>query len=574
MSKLKGQYIKVENNCYKLVDHLKDGGNGSVWRATCNEVNYAIKFLNQKSKEKTQRFLKELFFCKKADHENLIKICDNGEYKGKQFYVMPFYKNTIADIISKETHYSNYFNYILQICEGISFIHSEGVIHRDIKPENILTDGNNVVLADLGIAHFEDSIITRENDLLANRPYAAPEQKKKGLSKAITKAVDVYALGCIINELFTKDNPAGTNFTLIADIYPWLSNLDILVERCMRQNPVERLGIDEIILELKLIQGESEEKLKEIRIFMGEDFEREKIELDSSILADILNRASEDILVAKYIFENKTKEETAKYNLNYNCDVHYKVNKYLKRLCFDNLLYKQCEMKFNYESIVYENGSNYRSLNLDFENDLEIYKELKSQMKKHGNIKGKTLKLFSSCCDYHCNEILASIAEIKKMIDDLDDAPILYITTKLMNILHENFIEIKDINIENHILINWELTINDFENLNIDFDTSLLRLNRMNNNEIEILKKFKERWGAIYSTSYNGYVIKFQDEESYNNFKNYSLKISKPYYIFEGDVLDLIKVERSYDGVIELKLLDSFEITNVLAKILGLRKDY
>lgn len=45
MAKLKGKEIKANTNVYRVLEHLADGGNGSVWRAECKNEYYAIKFL-------------------------------------------------------------------------------------------------------------------------------------------------------------------------------------------------------------------------------------------------------------------------------------------------------------------------------------------------------------------------------------------------------------------------------------------------------------------------------------------------------------------------------------------------
>ena len=90
----------------------------------------------------------------------------------------------------------------------------------------------------------------------------------------------------------------------------------------------------------------------------------------------------------------------------------------------------------------------------------------------------------------------------------------------------------------------------------------------------KILKKFVEEYNPVITRKNEGFVVRFKDKKSYTDFKNYALKLSKPYYIFEGDVLDLIRIEKEYEGIIELKLWDLFEVKNVLAKILGFRKDY
>lgn len=66
----------------------------------------------------------------------------------------------------------------------------------------------------------------------------------------------------------------------------------------------------------------------------------------------------------------------------------------------------------------------------------------------------------------------------------------------------------------------------------------------------------------------------FKNVEKYYQFKNDAISLSKPYYIFAGDVLDIIRIKREYNGIIELNELDSFDVKNVLAKILGFRTDY
>ena len=565
-SKLKGKEIVGKENVYKMLDHLADGGNGNVWKAKCNNEIVAIKLLGRKEMEdhkKVARFNQEIKFSKKHTHKNIIRVYDSGEFDDRLFYVMPLYDKTLRDIIQGEISISQIFNYILQICEGINFIHNKGVIHRDIKPENILLGGEEVVIADLGIAHFENFDITEKGELLANRVYAAPEQKKKGLSKEISKSVDIYALGCIINELFTKENPLGTNFMKIADKYPGLNKLDNLVDRCMRQNPDERPSIDEVILEISLIKGEHNKSITEIKDWLGLDYELEEPCLDPIKFDELLDIASEDILIAKYIFENVNGDDLDKYNINYNCHIHYKIDEELQKKYFNSLLEISCKSKFNYES--YEYGKSiHKTLDLNLKGDKKIYDDFYKIMEQYGEVDGKILKLFVSCYNYHCKEILDQCKIIIEEVNNLLDAPILYIVKKLKNIISS------DIKVENHIQINYEATKYDHSPSNI----RELKSNLENKDEIEILNKFKEKYNIIYRKKDSKYSVLFSDYKKYLEFKEFAIDLARPHFIFEGDVLDIIKIKRSYDGIVELYDLDSFEVRNILAKILGFRKDY
>lgn len=370
----KGVIIKIKEKEYKLIEKIGEGGSSYVWRVECNNKKYAIKFLKEFSEEKITRFSKEIEFCEDTLHENIVKILDTGKFKNKHYYVMPYYSKTLRAIINDDNiKYSEILKYIEKLCEAIKYIHDKNIIHRDIKLENILIEGDKLVLADFGIAHFNDSTLTKKGDLLANRNYLAPEEKIKNNSKKIDNAADIYALGVIINECFTKQNPAVFQFKCIADVYPVLEPLDKLVYSMMKQNANERPKINEIILELKLKIGEMVNLLEGIKENNEPLYD---IEINENIIEKILNRASEDILIAKYIFENKSDLELEKYNHNYHMDICYDVDEFVSNLYFQELLYAMCKHEFDYESQAYKNGSKY--VPLDLENNKKILNYMKN----------------------------------------------------------------------------------------------------------------------------------------------------------------------------------------------------
>lgn len=567
----KGMKLVLDNKEYIVLEDSASGGNGDIRfvKSIIDGQEYAIKFLKETENNKDKRFANEIEFSKTCNHPNIIKVYGSGEYEGKLYYIMKRYPNTLEDFIKNSNDISAYFNVLIQLGNAIKYVHNAEIIHRDIKPENVFIDEEqNVVLADFGIAHFIDSTITKPNNLMANRNYAAPEQKVKNNSNKVSSACDIYAFGLIINELFTKQKPDGFGFIPVSDMYPFLYPIDKLINQCIAQNPAERPKIDEVLMELTLLKGQLKDDLEEIKESISTDNKKglSDIEFDK-----IVNTASEDLLSAKYLLKNKSLDELEKYNTNYHSNISYTINEELKSMLFQKFFLKYCIRKFNYESNVYSKGKVYHSLDLNNGDDHNRYKKLMNILDKYKvpddyrYITNSILKNFSSCCDYHCDELLHDVSNVEKIILEIDNSPLIYIIYRLKNILDNN--EIDELYLENAITVNWEYSWSENKSNNL--------IQQMDNREVNILKKFEDEWKITYSKIASScYSIKFNSIEQYEKFKNYSLELAKPYYIFEGDVLDLIKINREYGGVVELKPIDSFGINNTIAKIIGLRNDY
>lgn len=238
---------------YTATEVLGEGGAGRVYLANDDaNTQFAIKVLNpdRATKESLKRFKNEVMFGQRNTHPNVVTIVDNGLLEGANgkhapFYVMPVYSSSLRKVIGTGLPPVEVMRIFLQILDGVEAAHLQGIFHRDLKMENILYDeaGKRPVIADFGIAHFEQedlytAVETKDGTRLANFQYAAPEQRRRGA--VVDRRADIYALGLILNELFTGEVPAGTDYRSIESVASDYAYLDGIVAKMIRQSPNDR----------------------------------------------------------------------------------------------------------------------------------------------------------------------------------------------------------------------------------------------------------------------------------------------------------------------------------------------
>jgi serine/threonine protein kinase len=155
------------------------------------------------------------------------------------FFVMPLYAYSLRDVLKKGMSPSSILPAFSQILDGVEAAHLQHVTHRDLKPENILCDRDRKtwVVADFGVADFAAEelytlVETKPTTRLANFQYAAPEQRTRGGST--DARTDIFALGLVLNEMFTGAVPHGTQYRAIASVSADHGYLDDLVNAMMR----------------------------------------------------------------------------------------------------------------------------------------------------------------------------------------------------------------------------------------------------------------------------------------------------------------------------------------------------
>ncbi len=237
---------------YTAVAVIGQGGAGRVFKVHDESgQSFAVKLLDPAlaKGDKLKRFKNEIFFCLRNQHAGIITVVDHGLYEDAEvaspFYVMPMYDTSLRTLLNEGIPHHKVLESFSQVLDGVEAAHLRNVVHRDLKPENVLVDRthNRLVVADFGIARFQEDelrtpVETLAADRLANFQYAAPEQRARG--REIDRRADIYALGLILNEMFTGEIIQGTGYRTISSISADNAFLDALVESMVKQAPADR----------------------------------------------------------------------------------------------------------------------------------------------------------------------------------------------------------------------------------------------------------------------------------------------------------------------------------------------
>jgi hypothetical protein len=257
---------------YEIAEQIGAGGFGTVYKAWDPFIQrwVALKTCSTTDAEVTQRFFREAQLAGALQHPNITLIYDFGIEGTTPYFVQEFLTGADLDdlLASRTVTLDGMLAILLQVCAGLDYAHSRGIVHRDIKPANVrvLEDGT-IKIMDFGIAKSmeAESRLTQTGVALGTAGYLAPEQLS---GRPLDPRTDLFSLGVMVYEMVTGARPfSGPNLSNV--IYQILNQdpvpprqrnaacperLETAILKALAKEPADRYGsVREFASELKAV---------------------------------------------------------------------------------------------------------------------------------------------------------------------------------------------------------------------------------------------------------------------------------------------------------------------------------
>ncbi|XP_021342400.1 serine/threonine-protein kinase 36-like isoform X3 [Mizuhopecten yessoensis] len=246
---------------YHVLEIIGEGSFGKVYkgRKKYKAQVVALKFIPKVGKpEKELRNLRrEIDIMRGLHHSNIIEMLDSFETDKEVVVVTDYAEGELFQILEDDGNLPEEQVKMIacQLVSALYYLHSHRILHRDMKPQNILLGKGGIIkLCDFGFARamsFNTLVLT---SIKGTPLYMSPELVEE---KPYDHTADLWALGCILYELFTGTPPFYTNsiFQLVSliikDPVKWPKNMTPVfkdfLQGLLTKNPKVRLSWPDLL---------------------------------------------------------------------------------------------------------------------------------------------------------------------------------------------------------------------------------------------------------------------------------------------------------------------------------------
>lgn len=213
-------------NNYHIYEEVGRGKYSVVYKG---RIKKSIKYVAVKSVERTRRrkLMNEVRIFHDLNHKNVLKFYNWYETRNHLWIIFEYCAG--GDLYSlieqdKKLPEDTVRKFGFELVEGLSYLHSNGIIYADLKPSNILLNEYGVLkYADFGLSKkISDYNGTQDSQALAQGSQGETGKGKAGTPYYMAPELfhdqgvhsfysDFWSLGCILFELAAGKPPFSSN---------------------------------------------------------------------------------------------------------------------------------------------------------------------------------------------------------------------------------------------------------------------------------------------------------------------------------------------------------------------------
>ncbi|KAI9080855.1 hypothetical protein K1719_037164 [Acacia pycnantha] len=198
---------------FERLNKIDEGTYGVVYRAKDKKTGEIVALKKVKMEKEKEGFpltsLREINILLSFHHPSIVDVKEVvvGSNLDSIFMVMEYMEHDLKGLmeaIKQPFSQSEVKCLMLQLLEGVKYLHDNWVLHRDLKTSNLLLNNRGELkICDFGLARQYGSPLKTYTHLVVTLWYRAPELLLG--AKQYSTAIDMWSLGCIMAELLSKE---------------------------------------------------------------------------------------------------------------------------------------------------------------------------------------------------------------------------------------------------------------------------------------------------------------------------------------------------------------------------------
>ncbi|CAH8382763.1 unnamed protein product [Eruca vesicaria subsp. sativa] len=197
---------------FERLNKIDEGTYGVVYRAKDKKTGEIVALKKVKMEKEREGFpltaLREINILLSFHHPSIVDVKEVavGSSLDSIFMVMEYMEHdlkALMETMKQRFSQSEVKCLMLQLLEGVKYLHDNWVLHRDLKTSNLLLNNRGELkICDFGLARQYGSPLKPYTHLVVTLWYRAPELLLG--AKQYSTAIDMWSLGCIMAELLSK----------------------------------------------------------------------------------------------------------------------------------------------------------------------------------------------------------------------------------------------------------------------------------------------------------------------------------------------------------------------------------